>query len=233
MKTKTAMILAAGYGKRLKPITNNIPKPLIKIYNKSLLGYAIDTLFDIGIKNIIINTHYKAELINKYLEKNYKNSEIYISYEKNILDTGGGFKNASKFLKEDLLLIINSDTFWNSEIKKDLKNFLYDNKINNNNCSLLLSNIKNSFGIDKSYGDFIVKKDLIYRNFNHNEGLIYLGAQIIRKSILKHFTEKKFSFNEIWDFLIKEKKLTGVSIDTNWLHLGNINSFDFVDKFKP
>ena len=109
------------------------------------------------------------------------------------MDTGGGFKNASKFLKEDLLLIINSDTFWNSEIKKDL----------------------------------------IYRNFNHNEGLIYLGAQIIRKSILKHFTEKKFSFNEIWDFLIKEKKLTGVSIDTNWLHLGNINSFDFLDKFKP
>ena len=113
MKTKTAMILAAGYGKRLKPITNNIPKPLIKIYNKPLLGHAIDTLFDIGIKNIIINTHYKAELINKYLEKNYKNSKIYISYEKNILDTGGGFKNASKFLNEDLLLIINSDTFWN------------------------------------------------------------------------------------------------------------------------
>ena len=143
MKTRTAMILAAGYGKRLHPLTNKIPKPLIEINNKSLLGHTIDMLLSCGIEKFIINTHYKAKLIKDYLLKNYNDSHITILYEHTLLDTGGGVKNAKNYFKENHALIINSDIFWNKLNYQDIKNLLaYKNK---EKCCLLLSKINSSY----------------------------------------------------------------------------------------
>ena len=108
----SAMILSAGFGKRMFPLTNHIPKPLIKINNVSLLRNTIEFLFKIGCKKIVINTHFKHQLIYDFVKENYKNSNIIISYEKNILDTGGGLKNAISLFDDRNILVTNSDIFW-------------------------------------------------------------------------------------------------------------------------
>ena len=93
-KNFSAMILSAGFGKRLLPITNKTPKPLVKINNISLLKNCIDFLFNIGCKKIVVNTHFKHQLIFDFIKYNYDNSNITVLYEKDILDTGGAVKNA-------------------------------------------------------------------------------------------------------------------------------------------
>ena len=231
MKTRTAIILAAGYGKRFRPLTNQIPKPLIKIYGKALLGHTIDMLLSCGIRNIVINTHYKSKLINDYLLKNYQQLPITISHESILLDTGGGVKNAVSYFKEKIILVINSDIFWYNLNYQDIKNLLiqYNDQYK---CQLLLNNIKNSYGIKKNTGDFCFKKNHLIRNKINNKGLIYSGAQIIDTSILNSFDEKIFSFNKIWDLLIEQKKITGILMSSKWLHLGSQDSLKFLKHFK-
>ena len=92
LKPFSAMILAAGFGKRMLPLTDKIPKPLLKVNNTSLLKNVIDFLFKIGCTKIIINTHYKHHIIYDFIDEFYNSSNIFISHEENILDTGGGVK---------------------------------------------------------------------------------------------------------------------------------------------
>ena len=233
MKIKTAMILAAGYGKRLKLITKKIPKPLVKVYDKPLLSYAIDSLYALGIEKIIINTHYKAGLIKDYIISNYKSSKIVLTYEPRLLNTGGGVKNVLKYIKENMILVINCDTFWNKKTRSDLKNLLLTHNNSLYKCSLLLSDLNKSFGIENNKGDFLFKNKHVLRNYLYNKGFIYSGAQIIDKSILNLLSKNVFSFNEIWDSLIKEKKITAVLMKSDLLHLGTTKSFNFLNKFRP
>ena len=233
MKTKTVIILAAGYGKRLLPITKKIPKPLIKVYNKELLGHVIDIVLNIGIKNIVINTHYKAKLIDKYLLNHYQNLKIKISYEPNILDTGGGIKNAINFFKEKKILVLNSDVFWHNSNAIDLKKLLIEHENNNFMCTLLLSDLSNTFGIVSKKGDFYFQKNLIFRNTVNREGFVYSGAQVINLDIFKYFNKNIFSLNEIWDLLIKKKSITGLKMNSKLLHLGTKKGFNLLKNFKP
>ena len=107
LKSFSAMILAAGFGKRMLPLTKKIPKPLITINNISLLKNNIDFLFKIGCTNIVVNTHYRHELIINFVKQNYKSSNVTVSYENEILDTGGGVKNAISLFDEKKILVTN------------------------------------------------------------------------------------------------------------------------------
>ena len=133
-----AMILAAGFGKRLNPLTNNCPKPLIKIGNETLLSNTINFLQEFGIKQIVINTHYLGDQIKKYInEKKFKSNITIINEKEEILDTGGGIFNALKYFNENFLCI-NPDTIWNSNYIKESKNLEKDFFLNKRQCSLLL-----------------------------------------------------------------------------------------------
>ena len=120
LKSFSAMILAAGYGKRMLPLTKEIPKPLIKINSVSLLKNSIDFLYKIGCKNIVINTHYKHNLISEFIQEISINYNIKISYEKNILDTAGGVKNAMRLFDDENIIVTNSDVFWKKENEADV-----------------------------------------------------------------------------------------------------------------
>ena len=98
-KRCSVMILAAGYGKRLRPISNKIPKPLVHVRGKPLLQNVIDFVLNLKCNEIIINSHYKHKMINNFIEKNYKQKNIHLIYEKELLDTGGGVKNALSLFK--------------------------------------------------------------------------------------------------------------------------------------
>ena len=221
-KKISVMVLAAGYGKRLRSITENTPKPLLKIGGITLLQNTLDQVLKLNCDEIIINTHYQHEMIYDFIKNKYAKENIFISYEKELLDTGGGVKNALHLFKNNEALILNSDIFWQQEnfqdIKKLIKNFRSEQR-----CKLLLVSKERAHGVYNDKADFIINDDLISRyKPNHNE-YFYSGAQIISLDILNQFKNEKFSFNIVWDKLIDKQNIFGDIMKSDWFHIGDIN----------
>ena len=229
MTIKKAMILGAGFGKRMFPLTIKIPKPLIKIGPKNLLERSIELLIKIGIDEIIVNTHYLSKEINNFLEnKNYKISISAIN-EEVLLDTGGGILNATKNFKDEPFFVLNPDTIWNKNYYEELK-ILENSYLKNNKPILLLVNKINSH--DKSFkGDFnFVENNCVIREASNQ--YIFTGAQIISRSIFKTINEKVFSMNLIWDKMIKEKNLLGQESSQTFFHVNNFKVYEQLNKLK-
>jgi N-acetyl-alpha-D-muramate 1-phosphate uridylyltransferase len=221
---KKAMILGAGFGKRLNPLTLNCPKLLLKIGNETLLSNTINFLQNFKIKEIVINVHYLENQIIEYVKKNKFDAKITIVNEKNkILDTGGGILNALKYLNESFICI-NPDTVWNldyiREVKELEKNFLSKKK-----CHLLVVNKLKSF--DKNLkGDFDLVKDIIVRKKKEDLKFIYTGLQIINPEIFKNIDEKVFSINKVWDQLISTNQLFALESNINFKHVSTLDIYN-------
>jgi MurNAc alpha-1-phosphate uridylyltransferase len=189
MQIKKAMILAAGYGKRMFPLTQKTPKPLIKIGPKNLLERTIELLIKIGVKEIVLNTYHLSHEIEKFLKnKNYEVS-IDLIKEEELLNTGGGIFNATKQFKDEPFFVLNPDTIWSKNYYEELKvleNFYFTNK----KPVLLLVDKKKSY--DKSFkGDFNFSNyQTVSREKNNN--YIFTGAQIIDRSIFSEVHERFF-----------------------------------------
>tara|TARA_Y100001960_G_C14532735_1_gene756964 strand:- start:166 stop:855 length:690 start_codon:yes stop_codon:yes gene_type:complete len=223
-----AMILAAGFGKRLNPLTLSCPKPLIKIGNETLLSNTIKFLEDFGIKQIVINTHYLGDQIKKYInEKKFKSNIIIINEDKKILDTGGGIFNALKYFNESFLCI-NPDTIWNTNYIKESKLLENDFFLNKRKCSLLLVNKVKSFD-ENLKGDFSLKNGLVTRNKNENLKYIYTGLQIIDPKIFFNISNKIFSINLIWNRLIENNQLFGIESNLDFLHVSTLDIYKQLD----
>ena len=223
---KKAMILAAGFGKRIHPLTLKSPKPLLKIGNETLLSNTLKFLELFGIKQVVINVHYLGEQIVNYINKNKFNLTISMVKEKDkILDTGGGVLNAIGYFLSDPFLIINPDTIWNSYYLKELKlmeKSFFENK--KNKCFLLVVNKEKSF--DQSFkGDFNLKNNLISRKHSDNLKYIYTGLQIIKPKVFSGNNAKVFSINKIWDKLIERNELHGMESNIDFLHVSTLNIY--------
>lgn len=220
---KKAMILAAGFGKRIHPLTLNLPKPLLKIGNETLLSNTINFLINFGVKEIVINVHYLREQIIDYINKGKFNLPIKIVQEKErILNTGGGILNAIKYFSNEPFLVINPDTLWNLKYLKELeimeKDFFLNEK---NKCSMLVVDQLKSFDIHFK-GDFNLENNLINKkNFKY----IYTGLQIIRPTVFNNINDKIFSINKIWDNLIEENELYGSESKIEFLHVSTLNVY--------
>ena len=193
---KRAMILAAGFGKRVHPLTLERPKPLLKIGNETLLSNTLKFLETSGVKEVVINTHYLRKQIIDYVKKNKFNLTINIVEENNkILGTGGGVLNALKYFSNENFLIINPDTIWNSNYLKDLElmeKIFFENK--KSKCILLVVNKKKSF--DKSFkGDFNLENNIISRKNKEDLNYLYTGLQIIKPETFSNINMNTFSIN--------------------------------------
>ena len=223
---KKAMILAAGFGKRIYPLTLKNPKPLLKIGNETLLSNALKFLELFGIKQAVINVHYLREQIVEYIDKSQFNLTIKIINEKDkILDTGGGVLNAIQHFSNEPFLTINPDTIWNSHYLEELrlmeKAFFENEK---NKCSLLVVNKKKSF--DQSFkGDFSLENNLINRKDKNNLNYIYTGLQIIKPEVFSSLDTKVFSINKIWDKLIDSNELYGMESNIDFLHVSTLDIY--------
>ena len=223
MKIKTALILCAGYGKRLNPITLTTPKPLLKINEITLLENCINLIHSLGINKILINTFYLNEKIEEFLKSKKFNLEIKVIKDGlNILNTGGGILNMINSSNETDFIIFNPDTVWNENYKKyieDMEKFYFLNKVKN---ILLLANENLSF--DKNLkGDFNLKNNKIKKDeLNH---LIYTGCQILNKSLFNYYMISNFSISIIWNELINKDELYGFESLENFRHLTDLNIY--------
>ncbi len=224
MNIDTALILCAGYGKRLNPLTLKIPKPLLKVYNTTLLENTIELIKNLEIKKIKINTFYLKDEIENFIKKKDFEIEIEIINDGNeILDTGGGILNMMNSTNEQDFIVFNPDTIWNlnySNQINEMKNFYFSN----NQETILLVTEKN-LSFDKNLkGDFTLTGNLLNKEKENN--YIYTGCQIINKKVFKLSKTNSFSILQTWHNLIKEKKLFGYKSENEFLHVTNLEIYN-------
>ena len=224
MKINKAMILAAGLGSRMQPLTLKTPKPLIKIGNHNLLERSIDLLIQHGVKELVINVHHLADQIENFIKDKDLKIKVTISNERNeLLDTGGGIFKGTESFHDDPFLVLNPDTVWSSKYKDEL-NLLEDLYSKSKKTCLLV--VKKSFSFDTSFkGDFNVDDDnRISRN--HVNEFIFTGMQILNRKIFKKNKKKIFSMNDIWNDLIVEKNILALKSNQKFYHLNSINIYE-------
>ena len=190
MKIHTALILCAGFGKRLNPITINTPKPLLIIKNLTLLDHCINLIVKLNVKKILINCFYLKEQIKEFVKKHNYNIEIKVIEDgEDILDTGGGILNLIDKSNEENFLIFNPDTIWSNNYTDEINHMIdlyFNQKLKN---LLLLVNKDLSFD-EKLNGDFNLVDGKLTRQNNRN--FVYTGCQIINKSIFSKIQKKIF-----------------------------------------
>tara|TARA_B100001057_G_scaffold294881_1_gene294990 strand:- start:160 stop:849 length:690 start_codon:yes stop_codon:yes gene_type:complete len=223
VRLNTALILCAGFGKRLNPLTLKTPKPLIKINNITVLEECINLIKELRIQRILINTFYLKNQISEFIKKKNFNLDIKIIEDgKNILDTGGGIQNMIKHSRENDFIVFNPDTIWQNHYKNEILNMekmYFSKKIEN---ILLLVNKKLSFD-KKLNGDFNLENNLI--NKKKKNELIFIGCQIINKKLFLRKKIENFSILEIWNHLLDSKKLYGYESKKDFYHLTDLKIF--------
>ena len=223
MRINTALILCAGFGKRLNPITLNTPKPLLEIKDVSMLERCINLIKKLGIQKILINTFYLKDQFSVFLNSKNFNIDIKIIEDgEHILDTGGGIQNMIKDSNEKDFIIFNPDTIWSNDYKDEIMKMekkYFSEKLEN---ILLLANKKLSFD-KKLKGDFNLKNNLI--NKEAEKEFIYIGCQIINKKLFIKEKIENYSILEIWNSLLDQKKLFGYESQKDFYHLTDLDIF--------
>ena len=223
MKIKTALVLCAGYGKRLNPLTLEVPKPLLKINKITLLENCIVLIKSLGIKKIIINTFYLKEKIENFINKNKFNVDIELVHDgETILNTGGGILNMINSSNESDFLTLNPDTVWNNnyiEHIQQMEKIYFSNQSKN-----ILLLVKKDLSFDKKLnGDFNLIENKIKKDDKND--FIYTGCQIINKSLFDSRVVNSFSILEVWNKLLKEDMLYGYESLVNFYHLTNLKIY--------
>ena len=223
MKINTALILCAGLGKRLDPLTLITPKPLLELNNVTILERCINTIIELGVKKIILNTfHLKDQIFEFVRIKKFKINIEVIEDGTEILNTGGGTLNMIQNSNDNDFLIFNPDTLWREdyvgEINK-MQNFYFSNNLNN---ILLLTNKEMSF--DKNLkGDFNLVDNLLRKDIKND--FIFIGCQILNRSLFEKYKVNNFPISEIWYELLKKNKLNGFESSVDFYHLTNLDIF--------
>tara|TARA_Y100000816_G_C26094022_1_gene578589 strand:- start:1502 stop:2194 length:693 start_codon:yes stop_codon:yes gene_type:complete len=224
MKVNTALILCAGFGKRLSPLTFKNPKPLLQLRNNvTMLENCINLIIKLDIKKVLLNTYHLGDQIHEFVkDKNFPIDIQIIDDGKEILNTGGGILNMINYSNDDDFLIFNPDTVWSekyiNEISK-MQSLYFSNKFKN--CLLV---VKKSLSFDKSLkGDFELKNNLLIKTVRKE--FIYIGCQILNRSLLKQYRVTNFSISEIWSKLLNKNELMGFESFNDFYHLTNLEIF--------
>ena len=224
MKINTALILCAGYGKRLNPLTLTKPKSLIEVNNITLLENTINLIKKLNIKKIKINTFYlKNQIENFILKKDFDLDIEVINDGDQILDTGGGILNLVENSNENDFIVFNPDTIWNSKYLqtiKEMENFYFNNEVQN-----ILMVVNKQISYDKNLkGDFSFKLNKL---LNYEDGnYIFTGCQIINKNLFSNYKNTSFSISKIWNELINDQKLYGFESLNEFIHITNLEIYN-------
>ena len=223
-KIEVAVILGAGFGKRLSPITNEIPKPLVEIGNETILEKTIKLVKKLNLKKILINAHYKRDQLKNFIEK--KNFDIDIElFEEvpEILNTGGGILNMIMKNKNEYFLTFNPDTLWNKNYIDEILKM--ENQFFNSNSKNILLVVNKDKSFDQNLiGDFNLEANKLNKTKPLN--FIYTGCQILEKKIFKKFKSKSFPMSEVWNDLLSRNELMGFESKVNFKHVTNYDIYN-------
>ena len=223
METKTALVLCAGYGKRLNPLTLELPKPLLKLNNITLLEKTFNLIKSLGIKKVKLNTFYLKEKIKNFINDLNLDLDIEIIEDGNqILNTGGGILNMIKKSNEENFIVFNPDTIWSNEYVfciKDMEKVYFKEKSKN---ILLVVNKILSFD-QKLGGDFNLNNNILKKEKNNN--LIYTGCQMINKNLFLKLSNQSFSILDIWNDLLLQNKLFGHESKNKFYHVTDLRIY--------
>lgn len=216
-KKMRGMILAAGVGERMQPLTDTCPKPLIQVKDKPLVEYQIEALKKNNIFDIVINTHHKAKMIEDYLGNGEKfGVRIYYSHEHELLDTGGGIKKALPKLGKSPFIIINADIITDFELKSlplRPKQMIHLVLVNNPNHN--------------PNGDFALNGDRITKT--GTERYTYAGIGLFRPEAFSDIPKSKFQLSEVINKYIESNEVTGQIFDGKWLDVGTQERLDLAN----
>ncbi len=221
VRPRTAMILAAGLGTRMRPMTATRPKPLVEVAGRALVDYALDRLQRAGVATAVVNVHYLAEAMERHLAAR-RGVEIVISDERDrLLDTGGGILRALPVLGPQPFFLLNSDSFWIEGPRPNLDWLAAGWDDTTMDALLLLSSTVTAIGYDGD-GDFLMDAEgrLARRQERRLAPFVYSGAALLHPRLFADAPEGPFSLNLLFDRAIAAGRLHGVRMDGTWLHVG-------------
>tara|TARA_B100000287_G_scaffold407022_1_gene432088 strand:- start:529 stop:1218 length:690 start_codon:yes stop_codon:yes gene_type:complete len=223
MRINTALILCAGFGKRLSPLTLEVPKPLLRLREITMLESCINTIIKLEAKKIFINTFHLGEQISEFIKsKNFSIDIQIVNDGKNILNTGGGILSMINHSQDNDFIIFNPDTLWQENYIDEINSMikLYFSKRLDN--ILLLA--KKDLSFDKNLkGDFDLRDNFLKKSDKND--FIYIGCQILNKNLFNKFKVSSFPISEIWNQLLEKNKLNGFESSNKFYHLTNLEIF--------
>ncbi len=217
---KRAMVLAAGFGVRLRPITDTTPKPMVRVLGRTLIDRTIDRLKDGGVETVVVNTHHLGEVVHAHLEKR-DDLEILFSEEDPILETGGGIAHALPLLGDEPFFACNGDTLWLNGLQNALERMLRHWDADKMDALLMLHSTVDAYGYD-GLGDFSVDPLGLLARRPECEVSPYLftGVQILHPRLFKGAPQGAFSLNLLYDRAMENDRLYGIVHDGEWFHVG-------------
>ena len=222
-EAKTAMVLAAGLGERMRPLTSRVPKPLVPLAGRPLIDHVLDRLAAAGVQTAIVNVHYRPEQLESHLSgRKGKRPEILVSDERALLlDTGGGAKKALPLLGHGPFFIHNADSVWSEGASPALSHMLGLWNPATMDCLLLLAPVTTSIGY-AAKGDFSMAPDgrLARRGEGEVVPFAFTGVSLCDERLFKDAPEGCFSLNLLWDRALAKGRVYGIRLDGRWMHVG-------------
>jgi len=228
---KIAMVLAAGLGTRMRPLTDTMPKPLVPVDDRALIDHVLDRLQDVGVTEVVINTHYLAEQLEDHLSKR-KTPDIQISREDELLDTGGGIANALEMLGDEPFYVVNTDAFWLNGPFYALSRIAGTWKDDEMDGLLLLHSTVEAYGYT-GRGDFSAGGDglLTRRLEGEVSPWLFTGIQLLHPRLFDDAPQGAFSLNVLYDRVMENERLFGAVHDGEWFHVGSPEGLEEAESY--
>jgi MurNAc alpha-1-phosphate uridylyltransferase len=221
MKIKRAMVMAAGKGTRMRPLTDSLPKPLVPFLGRPLIDHVLDRLAEAGIEEVIVNTHHFAALLEAHIAGRIRPRIVVSPEYEALLDTGGGVKKALKLLGDEPVITFNSDSVWIEGWGSNLTRLIDSFDPDRMDALLMIADAARTIGF-VGRGDFHMDPAgrLTRRGPGETVPFMFAGVQVIKPSLFADGPEGPFSTNLIWDRLIAKDRLYGLRMSGVWMHVG-------------
>lgn len=231
-KVTQAMMMGAGLGTRMRPLTDDRPKPLVTVAGRSLIDHSIDRLTAAGVTRVVVNVHYRADMLRAHLDKRRDVEIVYSDETEKLLDTGGGVVKAMPYFGNEPFFVLNSDSIWvegPSPVLPAMQRQWAETRMDG---LLLLADMKTAMGYDGS-GDFVLESDgRIARAKGRGETpYAYPGVQIVHPRLFAGAPDGAFSTNIMWDRAIAAHRLFGTVLNGVWIHVGTPEARDEAENY--
>ncbi len=229
-RPKRAMVLAAGLGTRMRPLTDSTPKPMIRVWKKTMLDHGLDALANAGVNQAIVNVHYLADQIEEHVKTRAMPNVIISNERARLLDSGGGIRNALDVLGSDPFYLLNADSFWVEGAVPNLDRLANSWKPSRMDMLLMVAPTDCTVGFDGA-GDFFMDRAgmLSRRGEQISAPFAYTGAAIISPTVFENTPDGPFSLNRLFDTAIESGRLFGMKMDGLWLHVGTPEAINLAE----